>query len=287
MKTMTPPMTMTNTATLDDAPRPGSIRLVHDAGPQPVEIVLRVAGLRLRRGGRPILGGVDLHVARGECVALMGDSGCGKTTILRTLLGLEPFEDGTVDVAGFALHPGPRRKERELRELRRRVGMVFQLHCLFEHLTALDNVMLAPIHHLGLGRAQAEVRARQLLHGLGIEARAEALPRELSGGEAQRVAIARALAMDPPLLLLDEPTASIDPGRRSALGDVIDGLCAAGRTLLVATHDDDFVRSYADRVVRLADGCVVEEGEPEQVLRRPIRPSSRSGQRSGGQRAAL
>lgn len=277
----------TPTMILDENSMPGGIRLVHNAGPEPAEVVLRVTGLRLRRGARQILGGVDLHVARGECVALMGDSGCGKTTILRTVLGLEPFEGGDIDVAGFALQPGPRVPERALRGLRRRVGMVFQLHCLFEHLSALENVMLAPIHHLGIGRAQAEARARELLHSLGIEARAEALPRELSGGEAQRVAIARALAMDPPLLLMDEPTASIDPGRRSALGEVIDGLCAAGRTLLLATHDDDFVRAYADRVVRLFDGCVVEEGAPEQVLRRPIRPSGRASQRSGGQRVAF
>jgi ABC-type polar amino acid transport system ATPase subunit len=214
-----------------------------------VSAVLSVAGLRLSRGSREILRGVDLSAQAGEIVALMGLSGSGKTTILRVIAGLEPPDAGTV-AAG-------------------RVGMVFQFHGLFEHLCALDNVTLAPRHVQRVERGEAERRARELLDQLGVGHRAGALPRELSGGEAQRVAIARALATDPPLLLLDEPTAALDPARRNDLGEALVRLAAAGRTLLLTSHDDDFVRRFATRVLVLAEGQVVEQGQPEHVLTRP------------------
>jgi ABC-type polar amino acid transport system ATPase subunit len=153
--------------------------------------------------------------------------------------------------------------------------MVFQFHYLFEHMTALHNVWLAPVHVHRVPRAEAEARARALLDQLGVGARASALPRELSGGEAQRVAIARALAVDPPLLLMDEPTASLDPARRDELGDALERLTGAGRGLVAATHDDDFVRDFADRVVVMADGLVVEEGPPASVLASPQHPATR------------
>jgi ABC-type polar amino acid transport system ATPase subunit len=153
--------------------------------------------------------------------------------------------------------------------------MVFQFHYLFEHLSALHNVMLAPLHVLRTPRREAEQRARQLLEQLGVGPRANALPRELSGGEAQRVAIARALAMDPPLLLLDEPTASLDPARKNDLGDTLRALAAAGRTLLFSSHDDDFVHDHATRVLVLADGQVVEQGDPREVLEKPQHPATR------------
>jgi len=211
-----------------------------------VTATLRVRGLRLWRGDREVLAGIDLDASPGEVVALMGLSGSGKTTILRILAGLERPDAGDVRVS--------------------KAGMVFQFHYLFEHLTAMENVCLAPIHVQRQTRAEAEARAEALLGELGVGHRAHALPRELSGGEAQRVAIARALAVDPPLLLLDEPTASLDPARRNDLGDVLKGLAASGRTLVVTSHDDDFVRDFATRVVILAEGRVVEEGEPHQVL---------------------
>jgi ABC-type polar amino acid transport system ATPase subunit len=208
--------------------------------------ILRVRGLTLARGERPILSGVNLDASTGEIVALMGLSGSGKTTILRVLAGLERPDAGEVEVP--------------------KAGMVFQFHYLFEHLTALDNVCLAPVHALRSSRADAERRAGQLLDQLGVGHRAGALPRELSGGEAQRVAIARALAVDPPLLLLDEPTASLDPARRNELGDLLRVLAASGRTLLLTSHDDDFVRDFATRVVVLANGRVVEQGDPHRVF---------------------
>jgi ABC-type polar amino acid transport system ATPase subunit len=215
--------------------------------------VVRVRDLRLMRGARTILDGVSLEVSRGEIVALKGASGSGKTTMLRTIAGLEPFDAGSVDVEGVALAHGPLASS-TLKALRSKVGMVFQFHCLFEHLSALENVTLAPVHVQGMAAAAAVVRARELLGLLGVEHRANAYPRELSGGEAQRVAIARALATDPPLLLMDEPTASLDPERRAELTTILRRLVSRGRTLMIATHDEDFAASTATRIVRVHDG---------------------------------
>ena len=216
---------------------------------------LTVRGLRLTRGTRAILQGVNLDAEAGEIVALMGLSGSGKTTILRVIAGLETPDAGEI-TAGKA-------------------GMVFQFHYLFEHLSAIDNVTLAPRHVQRVSVADARTRAQQLLDQLGVGHRAGALPRELSGGEAQRVAIARALAVDPPLLLLDEPTASLDPARKHDLGDALRALAASGRALVMTSHDDDFVREHATRVVVLANGVVVEEGDPKVVLERPQHAATR------------
>ena len=231
--------------------------------------ILSITNLRLRRGDREILRGVNASVAAGELVALMGLSGGGKTTVLRCVAALETFEDGAIDVGGVMLRPGPIPPRMTTRELRKRVGMVFQLHYLFEHLSVLDNVTLAPTQVAHVPRTEAERRAIELLETLGVAHRRHALPRELSGGEAQRVAIARAMAMEPPLLLMDEPTASLDPARRGELGETLVQLTGAGRTLVVTTHDDEFARDFASRVVILAEGEVVEEGDPRQVLINP------------------
>ena len=216
---------------------------------------LTVTGLRLKRGTREILRGIDLRAAAGEIVALMGLSGSGKTTILRVIAGLETPDAGDITAA--------------------KTGMVFQFHFLFEHLTAIQNVTLAPIHVQQTSPRNATARAQALLDQLGVGHRASALPRELSGGEAQRVAIARALAVDPPLLLLDEPTASLDPARRNDLGDTLKALAQSGRALLMTSHDDDFVRDFATRVVVLANGEVVEHGDPHTVLTTPQHPATR------------
>ena len=159
-------------------------------------------------------------VGQGELVAIMGPSGSGKTTILRAIAGLDAFQAGQVAVDDVSLAAGdrPHGGRTALRQLRRKVGLVFQFHCLFEHLSALDNVCLAPVHAHGVSRDAASRRAHELLHALGVEHRAAALPRELSGGEAQRVAIARALAVDPQVLLMDEPTASLDPAAPRGAG---------------------------------------------------------------------
>jgi ABC-type polar amino acid transport system ATPase subunit len=168
--------------------------------------ILDVHDLHLRRGDRTILAGATFTVTHGGIVALMGPSGSGKTTILRVIAGLERFDRGAIDVEGVRLKGGEKANAALLRNLRRKVGLVFQFHHLFDHLSALRNITLAPTHVLGVPMPAAEARARELLAALGVEHRASALPRELSGGEAQRVAIARALAVDPPLLMMDEPT---------------------------------------------------------------------------------
>ena len=236
--------------------------------------VLEIRGLRLAFGAREVLRGVDVRLEGGAFVALMGLSGAGKSSVLRAIVALEPFTAGTITVDGFTLRPGPVPRESQLRALRRKVGMVFQQHHLFEHLPARDNVTLALVHALGMEKAEAERRAMSLLDALAVSPRARALPRELSGGEAQRVAIARALATDPPLLLLDEPTASLDPARREELGGSLAALCRAGRTLLVTTHDVDFARHFAHQVIVLADGQVAEIGDPAAVLSRSSHPAT-------------
>jgi ABC-type polar amino acid transport system ATPase subunit len=238
-------------------------------------LALDVDALRLRRASREILRGVSLQVAAGEVCALMGVSGAGKSTVLRAAVALEAFDAGRIMVGSAALHPGPVPPESRLREFRRHVGMVFQQHALFSHLTVLENVMLAPVHAARVSASRAREVAEALLASLGVAHRADAYPSQISGGEAQRVAIARALALDPQLLLMDEPTAALDPARRGALADTLRALADGGRGLLITTHDIDFARTVADRVIVLADGGVVEEGPSREVLSSPQHAATR------------
>jgi polar amino acid transport system ATP-binding protein len=199
--------------------------------------VLDVRGMDVCRGGRTIVADATFSAARGEIVALMGASGAGKTTILRAIAGLDPIQSGTVSI------PRP-------------VGMVFQFHHLFANMSAHRNVWLAPVHVLKRPRPEAEVRAQELLVSLGVGDRASAMPHELSGGEAQRVAIARALAIDPHILLMDEPTASLDAARRGDLAATLRQLATEGRTIIIATHDAQFARSCAHRELTAQGGRV-------------------------------
>jgi ABC-type polar amino acid transport system ATPase subunit len=218
--------------------------------------VLDVRGVHLHRGRRHILNGAAFTVPKGAVVALMGPSGSGKTTMLRAIAGLERFDEGTIAIDGMEMNGGRALVGNALRQWRARMGFVFQFHHLFDHLTVLENVTLAPVHVHHVARPVADTRARELLRSLVVEHRAGALPRELSGGEAQRVAIARALALDPPLLMMDEPTASLDPDRRADLGVLLRELAARGRAILVSTHDDAFAREFATNVLRLVEGAV-------------------------------
>ena len=211
--------------------------------------VLTVESIHVRRGGRLVTRDMTFAAERGDLVALMGASGAGKTTILRAIAGLEPLSEGHIEVNGVRLDSGAPLTAVQRSALHRRVGFVFQFHHLFANMDALSNVALAPMHVLKHPRDEAMQRSRELLGSLGVADRASALPHELSGGEAQRVAIARALAVDPPLLLMDEPTASLDPARRGDLAASLKHLAADGRTIVMATHDEEFVRACASRVI--------------------------------------
>ena len=243
---------------------------------------LEVRDLQVRRGARTVLEAVGFDVNPGEVCALMGVSGAGKSTILRAIAALDPISAGRITIGDFALVPGPVPPESRLRPLRRQVGFVFQAPSLFDHLTALDNVTLAPIQVLGWTRERAEEDARALLESLGVAHRADAWPRQLSGGEQQRVAIARALAPDPTLLLMDEPTSALDPARRGALGESLRALAAEGRGLLLSTHDVDFARSFADRVIVLDRGHIVEAGPAARVLAAPTHEATLALLRGAG-----
>ncbi len=236
---------------------------------------LRFERVTLSRAGRIILDGIDISVPAGEVWVLMGVSGAGKSTVLRAAIGLEAFDSGRITVGDVALKPGRTPGESRLRVLRRQVGMVFQQPALFNHLTVLENVTLAPVHTGSAAPNEARAIALELLTSLGVAQRAAAYPERLSGGEAQRVAIARALACNPPLLLMDEPTAALDPARRGSLTDGLRKLARSGRTLLITTHDAVFARSVADRVAVLSQGTIVECADARRVLDSPSHDATR------------
>lgn len=240
--------------------------------------VIRVRGLHTRFGATEVLRGIDLEVARGEVVAILGGSGSGKTTLLRAINYLTPFQAGEVEVAGHRLRPGmsERTDAAALRAVRTQAGMVFQSFHLFPHLTARENVMEAPRQVLGLTAEAAHTRADALLARVGLASHADAYPHRLSGGQQQRVAIARALAMEPAALLLDEPTSALDPRLAGEVLAVVSDLAAAGQTMVVVTHEMGFARRCAHRVVVLAGGVVVEQGAPDDVLSCPQTAETRA-----------
>jgi polar amino acid transport system ATP-binding protein len=237
-----------------------------------------VSGLKKRFGPRVVLDGVSLSVKAGETVALIGPSGGGKSTLLRCLNHLTTFDSGEVRVGPHVLTPGPSGGAggEAVRQVRRLLGMVFQDFQLFPHLTALENVIEAPIHVLGLDRARAEQRGLSLLKRVGLGERSHDYPRQLSGGQKQRVAIARALAMQPRGLLCDEITSALDPELKYEVLEVLEDLKRDGLTLVLVTHEIGFARRAADRVVVLADGEIVEAGPPGKVIDHPQAPRTRT-----------
>jgi len=228
-------------------------------------------------GSTRILRGVNLKVAKGEVAAIIGPSGSGKSTFLRCLNGLESFESGCVTIDGLRLDPmAPSRDGLAIqRQICLRVGMVFQCFNLFPHRTAIENVMEAPIHVLGLSRPAAEERARKLLDRVGLSDRLCALPRQLSGGQQQRVAIARALAMQPKAILFDEPTSALDPRMTAEVLAVITDLAGDGLTMIVVTHAMQFARRVAHAVHVFDEGRVIESGPPVQIFDDPHHDATR------------
>jgi polar amino acid transport system ATP-binding protein len=221
-----------------------------------------------RFGDRLVLDRVSLTVKAGETVALIGPSGGGKSTLLRCVNALTPFDSGEIRVGPHTLHCG-QAANGAVRQLRRLFGMIFQDFQLFPHLTALGNVIEAPLRVLKLARVEAVNRGRALLERVGLADRADAYPKQLSGGQKQRVAIARALAMQPRGLLCDEITSALDPELKHEVLEVLEDLKRDGLTLLVVTHEIGFARRAADRVLVLADGKIIEEGPPAQVINHP------------------
>ena len=223
-----------------------------------------VEKLTKRFDGRVVLDGIDAEFARGEVSAIVGPSGGGKSTLLRCLNGLERFDAGRLRVFDIELGPIGARgdgqtEKRAIESIRRRVGMVFQHYGLFAHMTALANVMEAPVVVRGLAKHEARAWAEALLARVGLADRRHAFPREMSGGEQQRVAIARALAMDPEALLLDEPTSALDPERKGEVVRALGDLAAAGTTMIIVSHEPALVRDIVTRTLVLRNGRVVSD----------------------------
>jgi ABC-type polar amino acid transport system ATPase subunit len=229
------------------------------------DLIIRGQGLVKRFGRLEVLRGIDLAVAEGEVVVILGPSGSGKSTLLRCLNRLETLDGGELEVAGIAVHD----RRANVNRLRQRVGMVFQQFNLFPHLTVEANISLAPVHVRHLARGEAAARARALLERVGIPDKAQAYPAQLSGGQQQRVAIARSLAMEPRIMLFDEPTSALDPEMIGEVLDVMRDLARGGMTMLVVTHEIGFAREVAHRVVFMDEGRIVEEGPPVEFFRRP------------------
>jgi polar amino acid transport system ATP-binding protein len=234
------------------------------------EPVIEVRGVTKAFGDAQVLRGIDLVVREHEAVALIGASGSGKSTLLRCIDLLEPIDDGDVLLDGAVVtDPAV-----EPVAVRRRLGMVFQAFNLFPHLTAIDNVALAPVRAQGVGREEARARAKELLHRFGLAGREDERPDNVSGGQHQRVAIARALATRPRALLLDEITSALDPELVGEVLEVVRDLKAQGTTMLVTTHEMGFARDVADEVCFLHEGRILERGAPADVLDTPQRPET-------------
>jgi len=237
------------------------------------EPLISLRGIGKRFGGHQALRGIDLDVAPGSVLVLIGPSGSGKSTLIRCINGLVRPDEGSLTVAG---KPVDIHKESAWQVLRTEIGMVFQDYALFPHLTVLRNMTLTPQRRRKLPRAEAEERARALLAKVGLAHKADDYPSALSGGQQQRVAIVRALAMQPKAILFDEPTSALDPETITGVLDVMRDLAREGTTMVVVTHEMGFAREVADRVVFMADGQIVEQGPPGPFFAAPQHERTRA-----------
>ncbi|MBQ8007229.1 MAG: amino acid ABC transporter ATP-binding protein [Lachnospiraceae bacterium] len=216
-------------------------------------------------GEQHVLKDIDLKVKKGEVVVIIGPSGSGKSTLCRTINRLETIDSGTIHIDGVVMPE----EGAELAKLRSQIGMVFQSFNLFAHKTVLENVILAPVDVLHKSRQDARKEAMELLTRVGVDSQAQKYPAQLSGGQQQRVAIARSLAMHPKAILFDEPTSALDPEMIGEVLDVMTGLAGDGMTMLVVTHEMNFARKVADRVIFMDDGRILEENSPDSFFTNP------------------
>lgn len=229
------------------------------------DALLEIRHLKKDYGSADVLRDVSLTVNRGEVVVVIGPSGCGKSTLLRCINGLEPIQSGEILLGGQVLTDGTAKWS----QVRQKIGMVFQSYELFPHMTVMENVLLGPLKVQGRKREEAEKMAETLLERVGLLEKKSSFPRQLSGGQKQRVAIVRALMMQPEIMLFDEVTAALDPEMVREVLDVMLELAKGGMTMVIVTHEMQFARAIADRVIFMDAGEIVESGEPEEFFTKP------------------
>lgn len=234
--------------------------------------ILEIRNIKKTFGEYVVLNDISFDIRQGEVVVILGPSGCGKSTLLRCINGLEEIEEGEILFRGSVISG----KIRKHHEIRQKIGMVFQNYELFPHMTILKNITLAPQKVQGRSRQEAEKEAETLLKRIGLLDKKNAYPRQLSGGQRQRTAIVRALCMHPEIMLFDEVTASLDPEMVYEVLDVMMEMAKAGRTMVIVTHEMQFARAAADRIIFMDQGKILEEGRPEDFFRRP--KTERAGQ---------
>jgi polar amino acid transport system ATP-binding protein len=257
------------------------LQAIGGAREAPGDLVVEATDVHKYFGRLHVLKGVSINVKRGETVVVIGVSGSGKTTFLRCINHLEKIQSGRISVNGHLI--GYREengrliedRERNIARQREEIGMVFQRFNLFPHMTALENIMEAPVQVRRVNEGEARAMAEALLERVGLQAKRGAYPAELSGGQQQRVAIARALAMKPALMLFDEPTSALDPEMIGEVLDVMEELAHEGMTMIVVSHEMGFAREAADRVVFMDDGVILEEGEPAALFANPQNPRTK------------
>lgn len=233
--------------------------------------ILKVKDMVKAYDGDPIFDGFSMDVKTGDVVAVLGPSGCGKSTLLRCINGLEKIQGGDILLRGESVV----KREKDMPDVRKKIGMVFQSYELFGHMKVLDNLTLGPVKAKGEDKAEAEKRALALLDRVGLKDKADSYPRSLSGGQQQRVAILRAMLMDPELFLFDEVTAALDPEMVQEVLALVGELAKEGKTMLIVTHEMEFARKVANRILFIEEGRIVEDTDPETFFERPETERSR------------